>query len=145
MDNFYLYLNSKDSVDFSGEQNTSDFLVHFQTAYELDFGWSCALTDLTISHNFLPRSKRLYFCCNILGDTFVRNKHIPVIRNIEITTGLRQTEQHITYSNLQYVPLTTYSFNSIHIFLRDEDLNPVTFARDQDLHCVLHFKKSWAH
>jgi hypothetical protein len=142
MESLYLYINSKDSEEICKNNSPSDFLVYFPQSYELDGVWSCALTDVTLACNFTPRSKRLYLCCNLVNASYVRNNTLPVIGNIEIETKYKKL-QHINYSNPLYVPLTTNYFSSIHFSLKDEDLNQVTFKEDQDLHCVIHFKKSW--
>ena len=143
MENFYLYLNSKDSGEFFKNNTPSDFLIHFPQSYALDGCWSCSLTDVTLTCDFTPRSKRLYLCCNLVNTTYVRNKKLSVIGNIEIESRYKKLH-HINYLNPLYVPLTTNYFNSIHLWLLDEDLNPVTFTKDLNIHCVLHFKKSWA-
>ena len=142
MDSFYVYLNSKDSLDVRKNNNPADFFIQFPKSYQLDGIWTCAVTDVTLLCDFIPRSKRLYLCCDLVEDSYVRNTSLPILVNIEIESRYKKL-QHINYSSPTYIPVSSNYFNSVHLFLKDEDLTPVTFKGD-DIHCVLHFKKSWA-
>ena len=142
MTDFYLYLSSLDALDIRKNNSPQDFFIQFPKSYELDGGWVCALTQISLTCNFTPRSKRLYMCCDLVQESYVRDTLLPVLRNIEIETRYKklQTKEYI---NPAYVPVTVNHFNSIHISLRDQDLNPIDFTTN-DLHCVVHFKKRWA-
>lgn len=142
MSNFYLYLNSTDSDDIRKNNNPSDFYIQFPKGYTLDGHWTCAVTEIALTCDFTPRSKRLYLCCDLIQQTYVRNTQVPVLRNIEVGTRYKKL-QSLEYTRPLYTPVTIKYFNSLHLYLRDEDLNPVEF-KSNDLHCVLHFKKGWA-
>ena len=142
MTDFYLYLSSLDSLNIRKNNNPGECFIQFPKSYELDGVWTCALTQISLTCNFTPRSKRLYLCCDLIQDSYVRNTSLPVLRNIEIETRYKKLQTK-EYVNPEYIPVTVNHFNSLHIYLRDENLNSVNFTTN-DLHCVVHFKKSWA-
>jgi hypothetical protein len=142
MSDFYLYLSSRDSQDIRKNNDPADFYIQFPKSYTFDGNWICAVTETSLTCDFTPRSKRLYLCCNLIQQTYVRNTQVPVLRNVEVGSRYKKL-QFVEYSHPVYVPVTVNHFNSLHLYLRDEDLNSVEF-KSNDLHCVLHFKKVWA-
>lgn len=141
MTDFYLYLSSRDSLDIRKNNNPTDLYIQFPKSYTLEGRWSCALTEVTLTCDFTPRSKRLYICCDIVEESYVRDTLFPVLRNIEIQTRYKKlkTEEFV---NPVYVPVKVKNLSTIRLYLLDEHLNPVQF-QSSDLHCVLHLKKKW--
>ena len=142
MESFYLYLSSQDCLDIRKNNNPSEFMIQLPKSYALDGHWSCAVTEIALTCNFRPRSKRLYLCGDLVEETCVRGTFIPVLRSIEIETKYRK-QKYKEFIHRVYLPVTVTNLNSLRLYLKDENLNPVLFDIN-DLHCVLHLKKSWA-
>ena len=139
MTDFYVYLSSKDSLDLRKNNNPSDFWIQFNKTYTLDGHWVCALKQVTLTCNFTSRAKRLYLCCDIVKESYVRNRTVPVLRNIEIENRYKKIKTD-TFEDDIYLPVNVSHLSSIRLFILDEELQPVTFDTN-DLHCVLHFKQ----
>ena len=86
----------------------------------------CALKHISLTCNFTPRTSRLYLCCDIGGDSYVRNRTIPVLRNIEIETRYKKLKSE-TFEEAVYLPVNVSYLNAITLYLLDEDLQPITF------------------
>ena len=142
MNDFYLYLNSQDSFDIRKNNDPSEFLIQLPKSYTLEGSWTCAVTEVSLTCDFKPRSQRLYLCGDFVQESYVRDSLLPVLRNFEIETRYKKLK-HKEFVNLVRVPLTVTHLNSLRLYLKDEHLKPVQF-NSKDLHCVLHFKKSWA-
>ena len=140
MDEFYLYLSSKDSLDI--RKNNSEFLFQLPKPYTLDGKWSCAVTEVTLTCDFTPRSKRLYLCGDFVDESCVRSTLQPVLRNFEIETRYKKLK-YTEFVNRVYVPVTVHHLSLLRLHFTDEDLNEIKFDAN-DFHCVLHFKKAWA-
>ena len=139
MGEFYLYLNSKDSLQV---RKNSEFLFQLPKEYTLDGKWSCAITEITISGEFPKENKRLYLVSDFVNESCVRSSLESVLRNIEIHESSNQS-QYIEFINPVYVPVTINNLNLFRIIWKDEDLHQVQLSTNE-FHCVLHFKKIWA-
>ena len=139
MANFYLYLSSQDSLDVRKNNNPSEFLIQLPKSYTLDGNWTCAVTEITLTCDFSPRSKRLYLCCDIVEETCVRGTLLPVLRSFEIETKYKR-QKYKEFKVPAYLPVTITHLNSLRFYVKDENLNTVEFNTN-DLHCVLHLKR----
>ena len=146
MTDFYLFLSSQDSLDVCKNNNTSEFWIQLPKTYSLEGQWLCALKQVSFTRftcDFKPKTRRLYLCSDIVEESYVRNTLVPVVRNIEIYNKskkyLTENFEYDTYLSVNVTHLT-----SVRVYLRDSDLKPVQFDSN-DLHCVLHFKKTGFH
>ncbi len=138
MKDFHLYLSSRDSVDIRKNNDPSDFWIQLPKSYDLEGHWSCCLKEISLTLDFTPKSSRLYVCCDVIEDSYVRDSLLPILRNVEVGS-LYKKYKRIEYNRPIYVNVKSQSFQRIRLYLRDENLNPVQFSSN-DLHCVLHFK-----
>ena len=70
-----------------------------------------------------------------MGDT-----SLQILKNIEVGGRYNKVKSEF-YLRPLYVPVKVTTLDRF--VLKDENLNPVDFFTN-DLHCVLHFKKTWA-
>ena len=87
---FYLYLRSQDSLDVRKNNSSSDFWIQLPKTYSLEGQWVCTSKQLSFICDFKPKSKRLYLCCNIVEESYVRNTLFPMLRNIEIENKFKK-------------------------------------------------------
>ena len=79
MTEFYLFLSSSDSV-----YRKNGFWIEFPKPYLLEGNWTCALTEITLTCDFKPRSPRIYMCSDKVQESYVHNTLIEIVRNAEI-------------------------------------------------------------
>lgn len=139
MADFYLYLSCQDSLHLRKNNTSSDFWIQLPKKYDLQGQWECALKEITFTCDFKPKSSRLYLCCDILEESYVRETSLPVLRNIELTGRYKKVKSE-TYINPRYVPIKVSILDTLRVVLKDENLEPVQFSTN-DLHCVLHFRR----
>lgn len=139
MYDLHLYLSSQDSLDIRKNNNPSDFWIQFPRTYTLEGHWMCAVKEISFTSNFTPKSSRLYLCCDIVEESYVRETSLPVLRNIEIQSRYKKLKAS-EFSSPTYVPVKVTNLNTIRLYLLDEHLNQVEF-QSSDLHCVLHLKR----
>ena len=68
MTEFYLFLSSRDSI-----YRKNGFWIEFPKPYLLEGNWTCALTEITLTCDFKPRSQRIYLCSDIVQESYVHN------------------------------------------------------------------------
>ena len=84
MNDFYLYLNSRNSSGIRKKNSPSEFWIQFPKRYILEGKWICELIDITLDCDFKPRSSPLYLCPDIVDESYVHGSLIKLLRNIEI-------------------------------------------------------------
>ena len=87
MTEFYLFLSSRDSV-----YHKNGFWIEFPKPYLLEGNWTCALTEITLTCDFKPRSPRIYLCSDIVQESYVHNALIEIVRNVEIGTRYKKVK-----------------------------------------------------
>ena len=141
MTEFTLYLSSRDSMHLYQQNTPSECQIQLPKSYQLEGSWTCALIDLSLECDFSPRSKRLYLCCDLVEESYVRDTLAPVLRNIEVNSRYKKLKTELFTLPL-YVPIKTRHLHSLKLEILDENLKPVVF-KTNDLHCVIHFKQTW--
>lgn len=142
MIDFHLYVNSLDSAEIHKNNQLSDFWVQLPKPYLLEGDWVCALKEITLTPDYKPRGSRLYLCCDLVEDTYVRNTLLPVLRNVEFRPRSKSAKT-IEYTQCAYIKLKSTSFQRLRIYLLDQDLKTIEFSSSEELHCLLHFKRRW--
>ena len=81
----------------------------------------------------------IYFFCDIIQPQVVGDTNAKLLKSVPVQgkTGEVVTK---TFTNIQYVPVQTKSFEDIEITLRDDTGKPVPFERGKVL-VTLHFKQ----
>ena len=82
MTDFHLYLSSRDSLDVRKNNNPSDFWIQFPKTYALEDQWVYALIQISLTCSFKAQAQRLYLCCDIVEESYVRNITLPILRVI---------------------------------------------------------------
>lgn len=142
MKDHYLYLHSRDSLTLYPKNSPSECWIQLPKPYILDGQWECALVDISLDCSFSPRSLRLYLCCDFVEESCVKDRLVPVLRNIEVNARFNKIKTEL-FPELVYIPVNEKQLHTIRLYLLDADLKPVVFT-ENDLHCVLHLKQTWA-
>ena len=81
----------------------------------------------------------IYVYCNIVQPQIVRNTMVPLLRTIPVSGNSGDVITK-TFTNIQYVPVQTKSFEDIEILLRTDTGDPVPFERGKVI-ATLYFRK----
>ena len=81
----------------------------------------------------------IYFYCDIVQPQVVGDTNAKLLRSVPVQGKMGDVVTK-TFTNIQYVPVQTKSFEDIEIILRDDTGNPVPFERGKVL-VTLHFKQ----
>ena len=81
----------------------------------------------------------IYVYCNIVQPQIVGNTSVPLLRTIAVS-GKSGDVITKTFTNIQYVPVQTTSFEDIEIPLRTDTGDPVPFERGKVI-ATLYFRK----
>lgn len=130
MKQFYVHLDSDDSIKYYPDNTNVDFRYNFQETMELKGAWCCALVEIVLSQ----RENPVTICCDVISHCYINDKKLPVLRRI------MKKVQYQEFAHKQYIPVISQRFNSIRIFILNDsgELLPVSSGR---VKCTLHFKK----
>ena len=81
----------------------------------------------------------IYVYCNIVQPQIVGNTMVPLLRTIPVSGNSGDVITK-TFTNIQYVPVQTKSFEDIEILLRTDTGDPVPFERGKVI-ATLYFRK----
>ena len=81
----------------------------------------------------------IYVYCNIVQPQIVGNTSVPLLRTIPVSEKSGDVITK-TFTNIQYVPVQTRSFEDIEILLRTDTIDPVPFERGKVI-ATLYFRK----
>ena len=81
----------------------------------------------------------IYIYCVIVQPQVVGDTNAKLLRSVPVQGKIGEVVTK-TFTNIQYVPVQTKSFEDIEIILRDEAGNSVPFEREKVL-VTLHFKQ----
>lgn len=132
----YLFIDSRDSTVFHPSNTPDDFLVTLPKTYLIDDSWECAILELNIDMYDDVSTAKLYVCCYIIGDSYVKNTMLPILRAITLKRGINQ----ITYTNPFYMTVSKQEISQIRIFIRNKDLS-VLHYQVNFFNCTLCLRK----
>ena len=81
----------------------------------------------------------IYVYCNIVQPQIVGNTMVPLLRTIPVSGNSGYVIMK-TFTNIQYVPVQTKSFEDIEILLRTDTGDPVPFEHGKVI-ATLYFRK----
>ena len=155
MSGFYLFVSSRDSVEFHKNNCYHDFRVELGREYDLSrrqivrshTEWSMALVEIDLINlvdNSSPRIKDdVLAVCDLISPSFIRGTERCVLRPIPLANSGHFASLYQPY----YITLNTNSFSSVHITLLDRQLKPLDSNNGWpeeskfSLSCTLHFQR----
>lgn len=132
----YLFLDSRDSTVFHPFNTPDDFIVTLPKPYVIDDSWECAILELNIDMHQDVSTARLYVFCDIVGDSYVKNTMLPILRPITLEGGANQ----MTYMNPFYIKVSKQEISQIRIFIRNQDLSAL-HSQVNFFNCTLCLRK----
>jgi len=134
MEEHYLFLSSEQSKDLFPSNHPGDFTVELPHVYDLEGHWTCAVKEIQIP----LRTDIAYVCTDICVESYAENTMVPVLRTLQKASG-KSVMTYFLYESPIHVKVKEKALNRIRIFIRDSQLNPVTF--DKITRCTLQFTK----
>ena len=133
MNELYLYLSSVDSLQHFPNNSLSDFTIHLPTEYRFDGTWTCALRAIKCETTI---SKDLYVFCDIVEDSYVRDRKMPILQYIPGEKGIISKD----YDSSVCPALTRTSLNTLRVYIRDYKMNEPALIGESTT-CTLHLQK----
>ena len=136
MEDLFLFLSSNDSLEYYPDNKPACFSVKLPETMYLNGGggmWMCALRDFQCRTSVVAD---LYLFCDMVEDSYVRNRKLPILQHIPRDFTTRQIVQ--TYDSSIHFPVTRQEINIITIHIKDEHLEFAPLV-DQPSTCTLHF------
>ena len=138
MDEFYLFVNSYDSLNLFPQNKGGQFRIELPKTYSMDGEWECAILEMTFVPAFERQSKRLYVCCDVLGEwSYVQDTFLSLLQSVAVRPE-EMTEA--IFERAIYMPVKSGNMKRLEITLRDDRLQ-VCRCKDDHVFCLLHFRK----
>ena len=149
MSGFYLFVSSVDSLDNRPNNKPYDFIVELGRSYTLESCggwrgvWCVALLEVRLSTSQGEQSipEEAFVLCDIAHSSFVRGTEQPVLRLLEAGENGHSSSLFQPY----YIGLNRLTFSSLHIQLKNRDLEELKWSGDLNsdsvLSCTLHFQR----
>ncbi len=138
MDEYYLFVNSYDSLQFNTGNGEVILKIILPRSQIMNGDWEVALLEMTFVPAFETPTSRIYVCSNIVGESsYVRDTYIPILQSVSI----RNNEiSDIIFERPIYRPVSSSNLQIFDITLQDDRLQVVTL-KDDHVFCLLHFRK----
>ena len=149
MSGFYVFISSTDSIANRPNNKPHNFIVDLGRAYTLvSCGgwrglWCVALLEAKLSTSQGEQSipSDAFLLCDLAQSSYVRGTEQPVLRLLEGGENSHSASLFQAY----YIGLKRDTFSSIHIQLKDKNLDELVWAKnlepDSVLSCTLHFQR----
>ena len=142
MEEHYMFLSSRDSLEFFPENKAHSFEVKLPGTLKLEGRWKCALTELVYVPQFTgERPKQIYVCCDLVQDSYVADSMLPIMRKVAVPTAIG-TRTSLTFPQNYYFPLARNEIQYINVYVKDHNLNAPEFSQEP-LSCTLHLVREW--
>ena len=133
----YVCANSADSKTYFPDNTVGHFRVKLQRPLLLEGNWVMGLCEVHVTIGLeRPPKGLLALHCNTCDGMIVGGATSNVIRTV-------QSKRHIhkVYTNVYYMPVETHFIESLEIYFRDSEGNPLSVVSPGVVECVLHFKR----
>ena len=138
MDEFYLFVNSGDSLDLFPENRGGQFSVRLPRSHLTNGTWECALLEMTFVPTFEIPTRRVYLCSDVVREeTYVRDTYLPLLQSVAVR---RDETMEVVFERPLYRTTRGGEVTLLEITVRDDRLRVCRF-KDDHVFCLLHFRK----
>ena len=138
MDEFYLFINSYDSLDLYPHMRGGNFKVQLPKTYHMEGEWECALLEINFVPAFKYPTQRVYVTSSIVGnESYANNALFKILQSVSVRS---EEITEIIFERPMYHRVTQKHVSFIDITLRDDHLR-VCDTKDDHVFCLLHFHK----
>ena len=125
-----IVLSSTDSIVKYVKNTAYDFHVQLPKPIHLQGHWTVSLTDLQIP----LINKSVLICTDICENSIIGEKELPVLRRVT------PDSEYIEFGHLNEIPIRIKHFQTIRIYIRDDNNSPVKLLNHK-VTVTLEFKK----
>ena len=137
MDQFYIHLSSVDSKNLYPDNSPSAFTVQLPERINLYRTLMCALAEIEYSCTTADPLSSLLVITDLCDSTIVGTTKIPILRRLKHSRGTYTK----VYPTLQYYPIKTYTFDTIHLHINTYAGDRASFHQGT-LKATLHFHRT---
>jgi hypothetical protein len=133
MEQHYLFLSSRDSLEAFPGNDVAEFVVQLPEALTLNGLWCCALKEFVISSK--EKSTRdFYICSDFSEDSFVGGQRFPVLRRVR-----RTSSGTYSFTDPFYMKVNRQYLNRLRIHIRGDKLEPINI--EGKIMLTIHLKR----
>ena len=134
MQDFHVVLMSNADISRYPNNKATHFTNTLATPVEMKGNWSVGLESIVCTGK-VRKSPSMFVCCNLVDDSFVGNKQMPLLRVVQYDSNI-----NLTFDRVNYKQVGRSFLNSIEVEIRDEENNIYPPEEDMKVLLVLHFK-----
>ena len=137
MQDFHVVLVSNADISRYPNNKATHFTNTLATPVEMKGNLFVGLESIVCTRNGKVRkSPSMFVCCNLVDDSFVGNKTMPMLPSVQYDGNI-----DLTFDRVNYKQVGRSFLNSIEAEIRDEENNIYPPEVDMKVLLVLHFKK----
>ena len=129
----YLFLSSRDSLQYHKSNHWSDFTVELNQDLFLEGRWEVALLDVTCD---VKISHHVTLCCDLSSQSWIMDRFAPVLRSFYATEGHFTINFPVPY----YIRSHACTVKRMRVYMLGDAASLGSFT-DQPLMCTLHLKQ----
>ncbi|VDI36806.1 Hypothetical predicted protein [Mytilus galloprovincialis] len=131
MDEFYLFVNSGDSLDLFPENRGGQFSVRLPRSHLTNGTWECALLEMTFVSTFEIPTRRVYLCSDVVREeSYVRDTYLPLLQSVAVR---RDETMEVVFERPLYRTTTRGGeVTLLEITVRDDRLRVCRFKDDHE-------------
>ena len=129
----YLFISSKDSLQYHKSNHWSDFTVELNQDLFLAGLWKVALLDVTCD---VVKSHHVTLCCDLTSPSWINDRLAPVLRSFYATEG----QATINFPFPYYIRTHACSVKRVRLYMLNDTAWLGSFT-DAPLTCTLHLKQ----
>ncbi|VDH99490.1 Hypothetical predicted protein [Mytilus galloprovincialis] len=127
MDEFYLFVNSGDSLQLFPQNRGGQFRIRLPRSHLMKGTWECALLEMTFVPAFETSTQRMYVCCDLVRDeSYVRDTYLPLLQSVAIR---KEETTEIIFERPLYLASRGGEMEILEITLRDDRLRVCAVAK----------------
>ena len=135
MDEFYLFINSQDSLSTFPSNVGGNFKICIPKRYILDGTWECALLEMSFVPELVTSTRRVYLCCDFVEPSYVRGTSLPILQSVGMWN-----ETDVTFDKPMYFKVRSNELYHIEFILKDDQLRTCRL-KDDHVFLLLHFRR----
>ena len=129
----YLFLTSRDSLQYHKSNHWSDFTVELNQDLILEGRWKVALLDVTCD---VKKSNQVTLCCDLISPSWIKDGLAPVLRSFYASEGYFTINFPFPY----YIKTHACTVRRVRLYMLD-DVESLGSFTNRPLTCTLHLKQ----
>ncbi len=133
-----LFLSSADSHKHYANNTKNEFLIELGQMYDLKGTWTVELMEIQCSLASKDTSKYIYVLTDLCENSYIKDKHLPILRRIPLTNDKRIEK---TFIQPYAVKVVHSQIQRLRVYITNEHNKPISFS-SEPLYLTLRLKST---